>query len=469
MIRTRFAPSPTGRLHLGNARTALFNALLAAHAGGLFVLRVEDTDAERSDAAHEAALLEDLRWLGLEWSEGPDVGGSYAPYRQSRRGPIHARHFDRLRADGRAYPCFCTAEELAEQRRRDRRAGRPPRYPGTCARLPRAEANRRLAAGEPASLRFRVPPDRTVTYRDLVRGEQQVATGEIGDFVIRRTDGTPAFLFANAVDDALMGITHVLRGEDHASNTPRQLLLLEALGFDAPTYGHLPLVVDADGRPLSKRGGAQSLGDLRAWGIRPEALRNYLLRLGHAPAAEGLLDGDALARAFDMERLGRAPARYDPGQLVHWQRLALAAMDADDAFAWAGVTLPDPGRRRRLWALVRENVERPSDLQAWARALGARPVAGGDAAAVLAGAPERLFTDGEALASEADFKAVVRILKAKTELGGKSLFQPLRATLTGRLSGPELAAVWTYFTPAERAARFAWARSTGKDAAHGTP
>ncbi|MGH8162666.1 MAG: glutamate--tRNA ligase, partial [Gammaproteobacteria bacterium] len=432
MIRTRFAPSPTGRLHLGNARTALFNALYAAHSGGRFVLRIEDTDAARNRAEHDAALLEDLRWLGLDWAEGPDCGGGFGPYRQSERGPIYRRYLDRLVAEDRAYPCFCSADELSAQRERARTEGRAPRYDGTCARLASAEVKRRLAAGEPAALRFRVPEDEIV-FDDLVHGEQRATGSDIGDFVIRRTDGSPAFFFANALDDALMEITHVLRGEDHLANTPRQILILEALGLAAPRYGHLPLVLGTDDQPLSKRSGSASVAELREAGILSNALANYLLRLGHTTTNNELLGAEELERAFDPARLGHSPAHYDPAQLRHWQRLAVHGLNPVEARRWAGDTAMPEERWSDFWDLVRGNVARREDVVAWAETLTNLPEA-----EALAGAPVELVEAAVELSPEEDYGRFVRELRERTGLGGRKLFQPLRAALTGRHDGPEL-------------------------------
>ncbi|MGB2971901.1 MAG: glutamate--tRNA ligase, partial [Candidatus Competibacter sp.] len=322
-VKTRFAPSPTGFLHLGNVRTALFNALLARRDGGQFLLRIEDTDRERSRAEFVDALLEDLRWLGLDWREGPEVGGPQAPYAQSERTAIYARYYRRLEGSEQSYPCFCTPAELALSRKAQLAAGRPPRYTGTCARLGADERQARLERGLQPTLRFRVPAGRAVEFTDLVRGPQRFASDDIGDFVIRRADGTPQFFFANAVDDALMGITQVLRGEDHLANTPRQLLLLEALALSAPRYGHLALIVGADGGPLSKRAGDLSIRELRASGYLPEAVLNYLARLGHAYARDVWMAPEVLAAEFSTAHLGRAPARYDEAQLLHWQSEAV--------------------------------------------------------------------------------------------------------------------------------------------------
>ncbi len=442
MTRTRFAPSPTGRLHLGNARTALFNWLLARRDGGAHLLRIEDTDAARSREEYVQGILEDLRWLGLDWDEGPDVGGPHAPYRQSQRRERHRAHLQRLLEAGRVYPCFCSPEELEAERARQRAAGRPPRYSGRCARLDPEEAERRVRAGEPHVLRFRVPAGREIAWDDLVRGPQRVPSRELGDFVVRRADGSAAFFFANAVDDADMAVTHVLRGEDHLSNTPRQLLVLEALGLPAPAYGHLPLITDGAGRPLSKRSGSPPLADLRRRGYLPQAVMNLLARLGHHYGDDRLLDREALAAAFDLARLGRAPARFDPAALDHWQRLAVETLDEAAWWAWVGegVAARVPADKRSVFhQALRPNCLFPEEAARWAEILFAesptpeRPMeAGADffcaAAAALARHP-------------GDYKAFINELKAATGAKGKALFLPLRLALTGRADGPELARV----------------------------
>ncbi|HLF23712.1 MAG TPA: glutamate--tRNA ligase, partial [Burkholderiales bacterium] len=308
-FKTRFAPSPTGLLHLGNVRTALFNYLFARRHGGIFLLRLEDTDAMRGHEKYAVALMEDLRWLGLQWDEGPQAGGTHGPYEQSRRGEIYRRYFVQLDEQGLAYPCFCCEHELSIARKTAIAAGRPPRYSGKCRALSPEDVRARFAQGVPATLRFRVPEGRTVTFEDRVRGPQSFATDDIGDFVIRRSDGTPAFFFCNAIDDAVMGVTLVVRGEDHLTNTPRQLMLLEALGLPVPQYAHIALVVGADGAPLSKRTGGKSVQELRTAGFLPSAVNNYLARLGHTYDANDFMSLEVLAQNFDLERLHRAPAR----------------------------------------------------------------------------------------------------------------------------------------------------------------
>src|SRR5262245_36990988 len=344
---TRFAPSPTGALHPGNARTALFSFLLARARAGRFILRVEDSDRERSGEDHVASQLADLEWLGIAWDAGPGRDDGRGPYRQSERGAIYAGLFARLEREGHAYPCYCTAAELEVARRTQAAAGEPPRYPGTCRGLDAAARAAREQEGRKAALRFAVPAPETVRFDDLVRGPQAIDSATLGDFPVRRADGSAVFFFCNAVDDALMGVSDVLRGDDHLSNTARQLLLLRALGLPTPRYGHLPLLLDADGSPQSKRRGSVTVGELRRLGYLASAVGNYLLRLGHHGAPDGWIAAADWPRHFDAGKLGRAPAHYDPVQLDHWQREAVRRLDARSAPAWLATTLPDGGGEDR--------------------------------------------------------------------------------------------------------------------------
>ena len=446
-VKTRFAPSPTGNLHLGNLRTALFSALHAWSVQGSFLLRIEDTDAERSSAEFSDRLQNDLRWFGLDWQEGPGVGGDAGPYLQSERGAIYADYYERLLESGEAYLCFCSQEQLAAARASQRAAGRPPRYPGTCAHLSREAAEARRQAGEPHTLRFRVPQGESIAFDDLVRGTQTFRSDDIGDFVIRRADGTPAFFFCNAIDDALMGVTHVWRGEDHISNTPRQLLLLRALGLREPSYGHLALIVGDDGAPLSKRHGATSLGELREQGYFAAALNNYLARLGHSYTDDGLLDMLGLASGFDPARLGRAAARFDTAQLDHWQSLALAAADETTLLQWSGTAcdVVPVDRRTAFLAAIRDNVSFPDDVRLWAQAVFTDPLPlDAQAEVVLRAAPPVLFEAAlEALPMHAgDFRAWAKAVGVAAGVKGRELFMPLRAALTGQTHGPEMARVF---------------------------
>ena len=442
---TRFAPSPTGYLHLGNARTAFFNHLAARASGGKLVLRVEDTDAGRSEERLLEQLLADLRWLGLAWDEGPDVGGPHGPYRQSERGARYDAAIAGLESQERAYPCFCTPEELQLSRRAQLASGRPPRYAGTCAALSAEEAQRRVAAGRPAATRFRVPPGRTVEFVDLIHGTQRFATDDIGDFVIRRADGSAAFFLSNAVDDAEMGITLVLRGDDHLANTPRQILLLESLGLPVPRYGHLPLLLGATGAPLSKRERAAGLHELREQGYLPGALCNYLVRLGHACVRDEWLSLAEMPQHFDLGRTSRSPARYDEAQLRHWQREAVTHASVEELLAWLGARLEPLGaaeRRTAFLSAARGNLLFPSDAEPLVRSVCSDELSMEEPAlaALLEAGRDFFVTAAAAWTVRApDFKAWARAVGEATGRRGAALYMPLRAALTGATHGPELA------------------------------
>jgi glutamyl-tRNA synthetase len=444
VFRTRFAPSPTGLLHLGNVRTALFNWLLA-RGRGRFLLRIEDTDAMRGHERYTQALMEDLRWLGLDWQEGPGAGGTAGPYLQSERGGTYQQYFERLQATGLAYPCFCSEHELAVSRKTALAAGRPPRYSGKCRSLAPAEVQTRFAAGTPATLRFRVDDGRAVEFDDGVRGPQRFATDDIGDFIIRRSDGTPAFFFCNALDDALMGVTLVVRGEDHLTNTPRQILLLKALDLPVPGYAHIALVVGADGAPLSKRTGSQSVQELREAGYLPGAVNNYLARLGHTFESNDYLEPDALARSFATERLHKSPARYDETQLRYWQHQAVRAAGADTLWAWMGEAvsaLVPASQRLAFIETVRDNLVFPADARHWARRVYEHPLSPSHEARAVIDNAGAAFYDAARRALDThgtDFRAISQELKKQLGVSGKPLFQPLRAALTGELDGPEMA------------------------------
>jgi nondiscriminating glutamyl-tRNA synthetase len=444
-FKTRFAPSPTGLLHLGNVRTALFNALLAHRHRGVFLLRIEDTDAMRGHEKYAQALEEDLRWLGLDWHEGPGTGGAQAPYAQSERGPVYAGHFAALERDGHAYPCFCSEHELEIARKTAIAAGRPPRYSGRCRRLPAEDVAARRVEGRPATLRFRVAEGARVAFEDAVRGRQEFASSDIGDFVIRRSDGSPAFFFSNAVDDALMGVTLVVRGEDHLTNTPRQILLLEALGLPVPKYAHIALVVGPDGAPLSKRTGSRAVHELREQGFLPLAVNNYLARLGHTYDSNACLGFETLAADFDLARLHRAPAHFDEQHLLHWQREAVLATEPAELWAWmageAGTRVPSTDWRAFV-ETVRGNVLFPRDARHWADHIYTGALTPTHAAEEVARAAGEEFFDIARRALErhgTDFKALAEMVKIDTGLAGKALFRPLRAALTGELDGPEMA------------------------------
>ncbi len=471
ILTTRYAPSPTGRMHLGNARTALFSYLLARGRGGRFVLRVEDTDEQRGSEAHLTSQLEDLGWLGLDWDAGPGSEDALGPYRQSERGALYDEHYARLGAAGRTYPCYCSAAELEVSRRTQLAGSLPPRYAGTCRSLTEAQRARHEAAGRRPTLRFRVPAGKRVEFDDLVRGPQEFSSDDIGDFVIRRADGVPMFFFCNVLDDSLMRVSHVLRGEDHLTNTPRQLMLLEALGLARPEYGHLPMLLGPDGAPLSKRRGSVSVGDLRDAGYLPAAVTNYLLRLGHAGAPDEWIDPADQPGAFLLERVGRAPAHFDEVQLQHWQREAVKRLDGQALQDWLAPVLPAtlrPAERRLLGLTVSHNVVFPVDALPWVDVLfGELPSLQADLRELVDRAGPEFFAAAlDSLAvTGPDLPALARELKQRTGRKGAGLFMPLRIALTGRRDGPELGPLLAALPQATIHRRFSAlaARPQGKD------
>jgi glutamyl-tRNA synthetase len=452
----------------GNARTALLNFLAARKAGGRFILRVEDTDEARSNDDFMRALFADLHWLGIEWDEGPDIGGPHAAYRQQQRRAIYEEWLGRLDVAGLTYPCFCTPAELNIARKRQLAAGQPPRYAGTCHNLTAEQRAERLVKGQPAALRFRVPSGQVVSFHDLVHGEQRFSTDDIGDFIIRRTDGSTAFFFSNALDDALMGVTLVLRGDDHMTNTPRQLLILQALNLPVPRYAHVALLLGMDGAPLSKRHGDTSLQDLRQRGYLPGAIRNHLVRLGHTVTVDGWLDDAAMRADFDLSRLGRAAAKFDDAQLRHWQKEAVARLSTEEFLAWIADQLPsgvDAQRLAQFAAAIRPNVELPQDAKVWA------DVVFGKTLQPEAGALTAIREAGEAFFAAAadifrprsdgptpELKQAARELGQATGRKGPALFMPLRAALTGFTHGPELDPLLTLLPTDEIHQRLAAAR-----------
>jgi len=442
---TRFAPSPTGSLHLGNARTAFFSYLWARKSGGRFILRIEDTDAERSQIRFRDELMAEMRWLGLDWDEGPDIGGPSAPYSQAERGDFYRTLFGRLESSEQAYPCYCTAENLELSRKLQRMSGKPPRYAGTCRNLTMAQRAERQGRGLAPTLRFAVPDGRVIEFIDAVHGPQRFLSSDIGDFIIRRDDGTSAFFFCNAVDDSVMGITQVLRGDDHLTNTPRQLMVLDALDMRRPGYGHVGLLVGADGAPLSKRHGSTSALEFRERGFLSAAILNHLFRLGHASDLDTWLPVSEMPAHFRPEHLGRAPARFDESQLLHWQKETLERMSNAEVGAW--LKSDDSGD---FIDLVRHNVVLPADAAVW------RAVVRGDLAplgeeeqrVIGAAGPEFFAAAADALGqSNSDLKALTRILKDRTGRKGADLFMPLRAALTGQVHGPELAQLLKLMAP----------------------
>jgi glutamyl-tRNA synthetase len=334
-VRVRFAPSPTGKLHIGGARTAIYNWAFARANGGTFILRIDDTDPTRSTDENTQIILRAMRWLGLDWDEGPEVGGDFGPYAQTERLDMYKEAARKLWDAGRAYPCFCTTEQLAADRaaaqaRKDPFQG----YQRRCRDLSRDEAQARIDAGEPYVLRIKVPADRgDVVIHDAVHGDVVFDAKELDDFVIFRSDGTPTYNFATVVDDAMMGITHVIRGDDHLSNTPRQVMVYEALEAPVPTFAHISMILGADGKKLSKRHGATSVEEYRDAGYLSDAFVNYLALLGWSLDGETtVIPRDVLASQFSLERISKNPATFDPKKLDWMNAEYINAMsDADFA------------------------------------------------------------------------------------------------------------------------------------------
>jgi nondiscriminating glutamyl-tRNA synthetase len=460
-MRLRFAPSPTGQLHVGNARTALFNWLLARGQGGTFILRIEDTDLERSSRESETAILEDLRWMGLDWSEGIDAGGDRGPYRQTERLHMYRAYAVELLSSGAAYYCFCSAAQLEADRQSALASGRPPKYVGRCRSLTRDDARRRIEAGEKAVVRFRVPEgNRDIVFNDVVRGEVRFHTDVIGDPVLVRSDGVPAYNYAVVIDDALMAITHVIRGEDHISNTPRQLLLYEAFGWRPPTFAHVSLVMGPDHSPLSKRHGATSVAEFRARGYLPEALTNYLALIGWSPGAdEEVLPIEELARRFRIEDVGHSAGVFDAEKLAwvnrHYlkaaapERLVRLAIPYLQRAGW--VSEPSSGDLAYLESVIpvaAASVDRLEQIPARlsflfdysvSRALEnpAIAVEAREAAAVI-DALARELESSPPLADRETFRAMAKRVQQASGAKGKALFHPIRLAFTGEAEGIEL-------------------------------
>jgi len=459
-IRVRFAPSPTGQLHVGNARTALFNWLLAKGQGGTFIFRVEDTDMARSTKESERAIVEDLRWMGLDWDEGIDADGGHGPYRQSERLHIYRAHAVDLLSTGAAYRCFCSEEQLEADRQAALKDGRPPKYVGRCRDITRDEARRRVERGEKAVIRLRVPADREVVFTDAVRGEVRFSTDVIGDPVLVRSDGIPAYNYAVVIDDALMAVTHVVRGEDHISNTPRQILLYEAFGWQPPQFAHVSLVMGPDHAPLSKRHGATSVKEFRDRGYLPEALTNYLALIGWSPGdGEELLPLAEMARRFRLEDVGHSAGVFDVEKLAwvnrHYlkqadpARLARLAVPYLQREGWIGE--PDAAELDYVATVVplaAASVDRLEQVPARLRFLFDYSAARTLADAAIRAEAEEARPVVEALAAELAasgplldreiFRALANRVKDKSGRKGKALFHPIRLVLTGEAEGLEL-------------------------------
>jgi nondiscriminating glutamyl-tRNA synthetase len=447
MSKTRFSPSPTGLMHLGNLRTALFNVLLAKSFASqqkeaVFLLRIEDTDQARSQKEFSEKLIQDLSWLDLHWQEGP--------YYQSERNDIYEKYYQQLIDEKKAYWCFCSETELAITRKTQLSQGIAPRYPGTCRHLTPAQLEQKKAKGVVPALRFLSPENETIEFEDFIQGKKVFSSNDIGDFIIKKADGSSSFMFCNAVDDALMNVTHVMRGEDHLTNTPRQLMVLKALGLPAMQYGHMALILGYDGKPLSKRNGSQSVEELKRQGYFPQAIINYLSRLGHHYENEHLSSLEELGKDFSMNHIGRSPARFDEAQLKHWQKEVVSRLSDDDFIVWVKDDIAEfvsPDQYPIFAQTVKQNVVFPSDAKDWAKQLLSDDYALDDPKALAAlkdAGLQNLIAVKEAIQAEGeDYSKVQAKVVAQTGLKGKALFMPIRSAITGRTYGPELAKIFT--------------------------
>lgn len=457
-VRTRFAPSPTGLLHLGNVRTAVFNWLFARHHDGAFVLRIEDTDVERNVEEAEEAIYDDLRWLGLDWDEGPDVGGPLGPYRQSEREIFYVHHAEWLLERDLAYRCYCTEEDLAGEREVVGEGEAVHRYSGRCRALDADESLRLEEEGRASSIRFIVPEEGEVEVKDEIRGAISFSVSDLSDFVILRSDGRPTYNFAAVVDDTQMEITHVIRGAGHLSNTPRQLLLYEALDEEPPRFVHLPTVLSPEGGKLSKREGGAAVTDLRVSGYHPSAVINYLSLLGwSAPDGREILEPRELVELISLDRVGASDTVYDPEKLRWMSAQHVARMDLDELTEAVRPFLeraapPDlePAGARQVVEALRTRLSTFAEIEDHLGLLFPEPGPEWEEArksvrddpaerAVVEAVRERLETVEPW--EEETLDRSVRKAGKEIEAAGAALFHPVRKALIGSPSGPDLGKV----------------------------
>ncbi|KKB75704.1 MULTISPECIES: glutamate--tRNA ligase [Bacillus] len=460
-VRVRYAPSPTGHLHIGNARTALFNYLFARSQGGKFIIRIEDTDKKRNIEGGEQSQLNYLKWLGIDWDESIDVGGEYGPYRQSERNDIYKTYYDELLEKGLAYKCYCTEEELEKEREEQAARGEMPRYSGKCRNLTKEEQEKLEAEGRKPSIRFKVPQGEVITFKDIVKDEISFESDGIGDFVIVKKDGTPTYNFAVAVDDYLMKMTHVLRGEDHISNTPKQIMIYNAFGWDIPVFGHMTLIVNENRKKLSKRDESiiQFIEQYEELGYLPEALFNFIALLGWSPVGEEeLFTKEQFIEIFDVNRLSKSPAVFDAHKLKWVNNQYVKKLDLDQVIDLAVPHLQKAGKVSEEFSeSEREWVSKLISLYQDQLSYGAEIVEltelffkeeieyNREARTVLdeEQVPEVLSAFAEKLEQLEEFtadqiKASIKAVQKETGHKGKKLFMPIRVATTGQTHGPEL-------------------------------
>ncbi len=457
-VRVRFAPAPTGLLHIGNARTALFNYVFAKRERGRFILRIEDTDAERSSEAFVQAILEDLRWLGIEWDEGPDGKGSYGPYRQSQRISLYRQFGEQLLQEGKAYKCFCSRERLEALRKEQLSQGLMPRYDGKCRLLTRKEISEKESEGVPFVLRFPVGRG-TVLFEDLIHGKMSFELSGIGDFIIIRSYGIADYNFACVIDDHLMEITHVIRGDDHLSNTPRQILLYRAFGWEPPQFAHHPLILGPDRTPLSKRHGATAVAHYRQEGFLPEALLNYLFLLGWTPPSkEEFFTIEKLREEFSLSSLSRNAPIHSRQKLEWLNSHYIRKMNENrlltlltPSLEKAGIKVDQCEKKYLLEviSLLKENITVLSQVEEYLGIFFDEKFAIEEEAKKILKHPEnqKILQEIYAILKESPKKGegswASLLLKVEERTGhkGKSLYAPLRAGITGKMKGPELAKI----------------------------
>ncbi|KJL03007.1 glutamate--tRNA ligase [Priestia aryabhattai] len=460
-VRVRYAPSPTGHLHIGNARTALFNYLFARNQNGKFIIRIEDTDQKRNIEGGEESQLRYLKWLGIEWDESIDVGGEYGPYRQSERTEIYQEYTEELLEKGLAYHCYCTSEELEKEREEQQANSQMPRYSGKCRNLTAEQRAELEAEGREPSIRFRVPSNTEIKWNDIVKDEVSFESEGIGDFVIVKKDGTPTYNYAVAIDDYLMKMTHVLRGDDHISNTPKQILVYEALGWTPPVFGHMTLIVNENRRKLSKRDESiiQFIEQYKELGYLPEALFNFITMLGWSPVGEEeIFSKEQFIEIFDPARLSKSPALFDTSKLRWMNNQYMKQLDLDEVVALSVPHLVKAGKVeetrdaeteqwvRDLVALYQEQMSFGAEIVELTEMFFKKEIDySEEAKAVLAEeqVPEVLKAFAEEISSLEEFsadeiKAATKAVQKATGQKGKKLFMPIRVATTGEIHGPEL-------------------------------
>ena len=461
-VRVRYAPSPTGFLHIGGARTALFNFLYAKHHGGTFVVRIEDTDIERNVEGGEASQLDNLRWLGITPDESIDIGGPYAPYRQMERLDIYKEHAEKMLAAGQAYKCFCSSEKLEASRDAQKAAGvAAPNYDGTCRNLTADEVAAKEAAGEAYTIRMRVPENVTYKFNDLVRGEVAFESKDIGDWVLVKANGIPTYNYAVVLDDHFMDISHVFRGEEHLSNTPKQMMVFDAFGWEYPQFGHMTLIVNEDRKKLSKRDESiiQFVAQYKDMGYLPEAMFNFFGLLGWSPEGEEeIFSKDEFIKLFDEKRLSKSPSMFDKTKLTWMNNQYIKKMSREEVVALAlphlqkaGLLPAELDAEQQAWAaevigLYHEQMSFGAEIVELTSLFFTDEIAYDEAATeVLAGeqVPEVMAAfkgQLEALESfdAASIKAAIKAVQKETGHKGKNLFMPIRVVTTGQTHGPEL-------------------------------